>query len=74
MIPINMIIIGIIIRNLLVMSSFPWLAPVVEEFSYITTPSAFFSLALYILSPNILAHSRLITTDLYATASITIAV
>lgn len=34
--------------------------------------AAFFSLILYILSPNILAHSRFVTTDLYATGMITL--
>ena len=34
--------------------------------------AAFFSLILYILSPNIIAHSRLITTDLYATGMLTL--
>jgi hypothetical protein len=34
--------------------------------------AAFFSLILYILSPNTIAHSRLITTDLYATGMLTL--
>jgi len=38
---------------------------------YGITP-AIFSLLLYVFSPNIIAHSRLITTDLYATLMITI--
>jgi len=34
---------------------------------------ALFSLALYILDPNIIAHSQLVTTDLYAVGTITLA-
>jgi 4-amino-4-deoxy-L-arabinose transferase-like glycosyltransferase len=34
---------------------------------------ALFSLALYILDPNIIAHSQLVTTDLYLTAAIAFA-
>ena len=36
-------------------------------------PAGYFSLFLYSLSPNIIAHASLITTDLYSTAGITIA-
>lgn len=32
---------------------------------------ALFSLTLYVLDPNIIAHSQLVTTDLYVTATIT---
>jgi 4-amino-4-deoxy-L-arabinose transferase-like glycosyltransferase len=32
---------------------------------------ALFSLTLYVLDPNIIAHSQLVTTDLYVTAAIT---
>ena len=38
---------------------------------YGTVPG-FFSLFLYTFSPNIIAHSRLVTTDLYATCMVTI--
>ncbi len=34
--------------------------------------SAIFSLVLYVFSPNILAHSRFITTDLYAALMVTV--
>jgi len=37
------------------------------------TRAGFFSLFLYVFEPNILAHSRLITTDLYAAGMTTIA-
>jgi hypothetical protein len=37
------------------------------------TSAGLFSLVLFIFSPNILAHSQLVTTDLYATCTITIA-
>ncbi|MEZ5591437.1 MAG: glycosyltransferase family 39 protein [Gammaproteobacteria bacterium] len=37
------------------------------------TQAGYFSLFLYSLSPNIIAHSSLITTDLYSAAGITIA-
>jgi len=36
-------------------------------------PAAIFSMFLYTFSPNMIAHSRLITTDLYAACLITIA-
>jgi len=35
-------------------------------------PAAYFSLILYAFDPNILAHSRLITTDLYAAFGLTV--
>ncbi len=37
-------------------------------------PAAFLAVCLYILEPNIIAHSRLVTQDLWSTASIFIAV
>ncbi|MBR8831921.1 MAG: hypothetical protein N5P05_002580 [Chroococcopsis gigantea SAG 12.99] len=37
-------------------------------------PSAFLAIGLYILEPNIIAHSRLVTQDLWGTASVFIAV
>ncbi len=36
--------------------------------------AAFFSLILYVFSPNILAHSQLVTVDLYIALTITVAV